>query len=58
MDDALTETERLLAQAQDIANRRLEKPSERAVLEIFDELRAERDRTSWITEGRDVATLH
>ncbi|MBO1012277.1 hypothetical protein IPU70_01855 [Achromobacter sp. SD115] len=58
MTDAITETERLLIQAQDIATRRLENASERAVLEIFDELRAERDRMAWATDGRESATVH
>lgn len=58
MIDNLTETERLLAQAQEIAARRLVTPSEKAVLDIFDELRAERDRMAWATDGRDFATVH
>lgn len=58
MGNALTETERLLIQAQDIATRRLADPSERAVMEIFDELRAERDRTAWATDGCESATVH
>lgn len=58
MNDAFTETERLFIQAQDIANRRLGTPSERAVLEIFDELRAERDRMAWTTDGSDSTVVH
>ncbi len=58
MPDALTETERLLIHAQEIAARRFENATERAVLEIFDELRAERDRMAWATDGRDSATVH
>lgn len=58
MGNVLTETERLFIQAQDIAARRLVDPSERAVLEIFDELRAERERSAWAMEGREHALLH
>lgn len=58
MDNVLTETEQLLIHAQEIAARRFTSPSERAVMDIFDELRAERDRTSWALEDREAATLH
>lgn len=58
MTAALTETERLLIQAHEIASRRFESASERAVLDIFDELRAERDRTAWATDGRESAAVH
>ncbi|WP_158072289.1 hypothetical protein [Achromobacter xylosoxidans] len=58
MSNALTETERLLIHAQEIAARRFENATERAVLEIFDELRAERDRSEWATEGREYASVH
>lgn len=58
MTDATTETERLLIHAQEIAARRFENATERAVLEIFDELRAERDRSAWATEGRAYALVH
>lgn len=54
----LTETEQLLQEAQNIARRTFVDPSEKAVLDIFDELRAERDRTAWATEGREYATVH
>lgn len=54
----MTETEKLLQHAQDIARRAFVDPSEKAVLDIFDELRAERDRTAWATEGRESATVH
>lgn len=54
----MTETEKLLQHAQDIARRTFVDPSEKAVLDIFDELRAERDRTAWATEGRESATVH
>lgn len=58
MPETITETERLLIQAQDIAARRFERASERAVMDIFDELRAERDRMTWATDERDSATVH
>lgn len=54
----MTETEKLLQHAQDIARRTFVDPSEKAVLDIFDELRAERDRMAWATEGRESATVH
>lgn len=54
----LTETEKLLNNAQDIARRAFVDPSEAAVLAIFDELRAERDRMAWATDGRESATVH
>lgn len=54
----MTETEKLLINAQDIARRAFVDPSEAAVLAIFDELRAERDRMAWATDGRDSATVH
>ncbi|WP_286938924.1 hypothetical protein [Achromobacter sp. UBA4530] len=58
MKDAITETERLLIQAQEIATRRLETASENAVLNIFKELCEERDRTAWAVDGRECATMH
>jgi len=58
MRTEMTETEKLLQHAQDIARRAFADPSEKAVLDIFDELRAERDRTAWATDGRDSATVH
>lgn len=58
MSNHLTETEQLLINAQEIAARRFTSPSERAVMDIFDELRAERDRTTWATEGCEGVTVH
>lgn len=54
----LTETEQLLQHAQDIARRTFVDPSEKAVLDIFEELRAERDRMAWATDDRAGATVH
>lgn len=54
----MTETEKLLINAQDLARRIFEDPSEKAVMDLFQELCAERDRTAWATEGRDSATVH
>ncbi|MBO9331846.1 hypothetical protein GHR37_22115 [Achromobacter xylosoxidans] len=54
----LTETEKLLNNAQDIARRTFVDPSEAAVMEVFRELCAERDRMAWATDGRDSATVH
>ncbi|MGX9693815.1 hypothetical protein ACTJNK_26000 [Achromobacter anxifer] len=56
--DKITETEKLLQHAQDIARRTFVDPSEKAVLAIFDELRAERDRMGWAIDGRDSAAVH
>lgn len=54
----LTETEKLLQHAQDIARRTFVDPSEAAVLAIFEELRAERDRMAWAADGRANSTVH
>ncbi|WP_287820120.1 hypothetical protein [Achromobacter sp.] len=54
----MSETEKLLKSAADIAKRTFVDPSESAVLEIFKELCAERDRMAWATDGRDSATVH
>ncbi len=53
-----TETEKLLQNAQDIARRTFVDPSEAAVMAIFEELRAERDRMAWATDDRVGATVH
>lgn len=54
----MNETEKLLKEAASIAKRTFIDPSEEAVLEIFKELCAERDRMAWATDGRDKATVH
>ncbi|WP_185844199.1 hypothetical protein [Bordetella hinzii] len=54
----MTETEKTLKTAADIAKRTFIDPSEGAVLDIFRELCAERDRMAWASEGRDSATVH
>lgn len=54
----LTETEKLLIAAQDMARRTFVDPSEATVMAIFDELRAERDRMAWATDDRVGATVH
>lgn len=53
-----TETEKLLTTAQEIARRAFDDPSEKTVMDLFDELRTERDRRAW--EGSDAAgaTVH
>ncbi|WP_253861226.1 hypothetical protein [Achromobacter ruhlandii] len=53
-----TDTEKLLQNAQDIARRTFVDPSEAAVMAIFEELRAERDRMAWATDDRVGATVH
>ncbi len=54
----MTETEKLLINAQDLARRMFEEPSERVVMDLFQELCAERDRLTWATDGRERATVH
>lgn len=54
----MTETEKLLQNAQDIARRTFVDPSEAAVLAIFEELRIERDRMAWATDDSAGATVH
>lgn len=54
----LTETEKLLITAQDMARRTFVDPSEAAVLAIFEELRAERDRMAWESAEAAGATVH
>lgn len=54
----MNETEKLLKEAASIAKRTFLDPSEEAVLEIFKELCAERDRIAWATDGRESATVH
>lgn len=56
--EKLTETEKLLEHAQDIARRTFVDPSEAAVMAIFEELRAERDRMAWATDDRASAAVH
>lgn len=54
----MSETEKLLKNAAAVAKRTFVDPSEAAVLEIFKELCAERDRMAWATDGRESATVH
>lgn len=54
----MTETEKLLKNAAEVAKRTFIDPTESAVMEIFKELCAERDRMAWATEGRDSSTVH
>lgn len=54
----LTETEKLLNHAQDIARRTFVDPSEAAVMAIFEELRIERDRMAWAADDRAGALVH
>lgn len=54
----MTETEKLLNTAQDIARRTFADPSEKAVMDIFQELCAERDRTAWDSPQAVGATVH
>lgn len=54
----MTETEKLLISAQDLARRVFEDPSEKAVMDLFQELCAERDRVTWAMDGRENTTVH
>lgn len=54
----MTETEKLLKNAADVAKRTFIDPTESAVMEIFKELCAERDRMAWAAEGFESATVH
>lgn len=54
----MTDTEKLLQNAQDIARRTFVDPSEAAVMDLFRELCAERDRTAWATDAAVGATVH
>ncbi|MNV77584.1 hypothetical protein D3C71_1710190 [compost metagenome] len=56
--EKLTETEMLLRHAEQIARRTFTEPSEQAVLDVFEALLAERDRTAYATDGREGATVH
>lgn len=54
----MTDTEKLLITAQDIARRTFVDPSEAAVMDLFRELCAERDRTAWANDDRVGTTVH
>lgn len=54
----MTETERLLENAQDIARRRFAEPSEKTVMDLFHELTSERDRRAWEGGNAAGATIH
>lgn len=54
----MTETEQLLKNAAEVAKRTFIDPTEAAVMKIFKELCAERDRMAWATDGREQATVH
>jgi len=54
----MTETEKNLKTAADIAKRTFIDPSEEAVLDIFKELCAERDRMSWANDDHEPRTIH
>lgn len=54
----LTETEKLLNHAQDIARRTFVDPSEAAVMDLFRELCNERDRMAWATDDRVGVAVH
>ncbi|KCB33760.1 hypothetical protein L541_4895 [Bordetella hinzii CA90 BAL1384] len=47
-----------MKEAAEVAKRTFVDPSEAAVLDIFRELCAERDRMAWATDDRVGATVH
>ncbi|MCM2569730.1 MULTISPECIES: hypothetical protein [Achromobacter] len=54
----MTDTEKLLQKARQIATRAFSDPSESAVLDVFHELCAERDRSPSASEVYESATIH
>ncbi|WP_086935775.1 hypothetical protein [Bordetella avium] len=54
----MTETEKLLADAQDLARRHFEDPADAVVMDLFRELCAERERTAYDEPEHVGATLH
>ena len=54
----MTDTEKLLINARDIARRTFANPSEATVIELFQRLCAEQDARDWANDERDRATVH
>ncbi|WP_419204349.1 hypothetical protein [Bordetella trematum] len=54
----MTDTEKLLESAQDMARRRFADPSERTVMELFQALADERDRRALESAQAFCATVH
>lgn len=54
----MTETEKLLDAALDLARRKFENPSERTVMDLWDELRQEHERRVWEEAPAAHATVH
>lgn len=54
----MTETEKLLKEAAEVAKRTFVDPSEAAVLDIFRELCAERERMTCEADAHIAETLH
>lgn len=54
----MTETEKLLTEAQAIARRRFVDPNEKTVMDLFQELCAERDRRAWESSSAVNAMVH
>lgn len=54
----MTDTENLLKQAQEIACRRFLDPSEKTVMDLFQELCMERDRRAWDAPSATGAAVH
>ena len=54
----MTETEKLLTEAQDLALRAFPEPSQETVMELFRELCSERDRQRYEAVETDERVLH
>ena len=54
----MNETEMLLIQAQDIARRTFENPSEIVVMDLFRRLCDEHDRSAWVGSSTDGKVVH
>lgn len=54
----MTETEKMLETAEEIARRRFDEPSERTVMELFQALADERDRRALESAQALCATVH
>ena len=54
----MSQTEKLFQEALKIARKAFADPSESAVMDVFHELVAERDRMGWAVEGLESATVH
>lgn len=54
----MTDTEKLLQEACDIASRTFDVPTQATVMALFQRLCDERDRIAWLADAADDATVH